>query len=113
MSTIGSGRGGGGVYVKFLENVSSSGGQSIRYVLSEPCRYFGLQVVTATSSAAVDLQGSIASSSDAPLTTLISWSSDTSGSILSTESTAPIAVITGIVNDSSSDDVEAWFSASP
>jgi hypothetical protein len=84
------------------------------YELESPCRFFGLQVVGTTDAVAV-LEGSLASSSDAVFSTVISWSSDTVGAILGAESTAPISRVRVSLNGgaSSGTPLYAWFAASP
>lgn len=109
MSTLGKNRT-DGVAVQILNGQTSSG-SAVRHVLPVPCRYFGFQIV-GSSSAIVTLAGGIATSSDSSVTTLITWSSDTSGSVLSTESTAPMRVIEATVT-ASTGGVSAWLSASP
>ena len=105
---------GGGVGPLALLAGATSTGPGASYELQSPVRFFGLQVVAGSTSAVVLLQGSIASSSDAPLTTLLTWSSDVSGSILSVESTAPISrVAASLEGGASSGGLRAWFSASP
>lgn len=84
------------------------------FELEAPCRFFGLQVM-GTTDAVLALEGSLASSSDATFATLVSWSSDTVGSIKGAESTAPISRVRVSFNGgaSSATPMYAWFTASP
>ena len=105
--------GSGGVTFQLFAGAASSQ-TSDRYVLPVPCRYFGLHVITASSSAMLTVQGGIATSSDATLSNILAWSSDTSGSLLSTESTGPFSVVTAQLTDvATSEGLSAWLSASP
>lgn len=108
------GEGGGIGPLKVLDGVTSTG-QGVDYDLPVPMANFGLQVVTGSSGAVVYLNGSIASSSDAPQVTLATWdsSSDSSGDIIWATG-MPVSSVVGVLQaGASSGGISAWVCATP
>lgn len=99
------GRQNGAFAVKILDGATSS--ESDRaFNLERPARHFSLQVAASTS-AVVSLRGYLTSASTVGIE-LIRWSSDTVGSVLSTESTGPVTRLTAAVIDAGSSGTDAW-----
>lgn len=107
-------RGGGAVGPIKMFDAATSTDVEPSFELDWPVRFFGLQVEGATD-VQVTLRGHLALSTDSTGgITLIAWSSDTVGTILSTESTAPINRVSATFDGgaSSASPMSAWFSAS-
>lgn len=89
-----------------------------RVLLDRPVEYFGLQVVAASCNASISILGSVATSSDATLTTLLSWASSsggggsTSGTSVWSTTPQPVRQIAAqLTAGASSGGASAWVSA--
>lgn len=117
--TIGFGEFGATVPLQSLNGATSTG-EGTRYVLPSALTNWGLQVKSASSSQTVKLNLGIATSSDATLTTVITWQSSSNGGGDATGvtkwSTAQYpATVAAIVLDTgaSSGGCSAWFVGAP
>lgn len=112
MAEIRSAPGGGVGPLRLLADAVSTSEGAGTFELENPVRHFSLQV-EGTTDAVITLQGAL--STAATLQTILTWSSDTVGSILSTESTGPFSYITASFDGgaSSGTPTSAWVSATP
>jgi hypothetical protein len=115
MSTIGTNRGSGTIGPVKMFDATTSTDDAPSFELDWPVRFFSLQVEGGTD-VQVTLRGHLALSTDSTGgITLIAWSSDTVGTVLSTESTGPISRVSATFDGgaSSASPMSAWFSAAP
>lgn len=71
-----------GLPIVLTQDASTSTGPSARHQLDRAVSQFGLQVISAATSMVVTLDVGIASSSDATMTTILTWSCEGTGTTL-------------------------------
>lgn len=104
-------KGAGGVANMQSVAGTSSTGEGTRFLLERPLSKFGIQVVSTSTTAIVLLQGGIATSSGAVLTTIATWASTNGQSNGDTVWAAdkPANVVAAVKQQGTSGGAHAWI----
>lgn len=102
-------------------DASTSTGEGTRHAFDAPLSRWGLQVVGNSSNASVSLGVSAATSSDATLTTLMTWAAssgggstaETSGQTIWSTDAFPACQVAAVMESNASSGVTAWVVGAP